>query len=929
MKSEDWDHIERLFLRAADLAAAEQRKFLDEACQGDAELRAEVESLLRADSKNGAGIAAAVDTEAVLLLDAPACGEHLGPYRLLREIGRGGIGAVYLAARDDEQYQKHVAIKLVKRGMDSDQVLARFRYERQILANLDHPYIARLLDGGTTTEGRPFFVMEYIEGKPVNEYCRSEGLDVRARCRLFLNICEAVAYAHRSLVVHRDLKPGNILVTAQGTPKLLDFGLAKLLGADAQGGQTTVVLERPFTPEYASPEQVRGLPMTTATDVYSLGAVLYELLTGQKPHRIGSYTQPEVERAVCDTEVARPGSVARGVDADLDNIVLHAMRKEPDRRYPSVEQFAEDIRRHLDGRPVAARGDSYWYRMRKQIRRHRWEVGAGALVFASLLAATIVSEGQARRAAIESQRAGSESRRAEQRLSELLDLANRTLFDIHNAIAPLPGALAARRAIVKTTLDYLERLEQEGGADERIRRGLSDAYYRVGEIQGDIYGPSLEDFEGAGRSWKKAEALLTPLYRARSDDPGLMLRWLKIKRGQADLIDSTGQRDRATAAFESLLPVAHRLGEMRPWDEEAAKQEAEIDGRLANDLQYGQTDRALEFADRQIKRLEALIERFGGRNFPTADLKAELGSGLAVAASAATFRGDLEGAAGRYRQSIELREALLAAEPNNATLERNLMVAYGNYASILGMPWLPNLGRAGEARAACAKAVEMARRLASADPQDVTARIDLAAALSRLGSIQPRPGGESESLARLEEAIAISDPLVRANPKAASMAIHLVLARIYAGYRLEALGRGDEAEEQFRQSLAEAEPHAASGYSTMIVHALTAEEALAMLYASRGERQQARSFAQRALARAQKYLAAAAQDDSRTARLAQAYFVVGSVEAKFANWDVAGEPAQAAAANWRLVRNPGVRATHRQAIRDTDALLEQIRATHP
>src|SRR5579872_894949 len=270
MEPDNWHRVERLFLEAADLPAEEQKRFLESACSGDAELRAEVDSLLASDRQNGEAISSAVELEAALLLEAPNALDRIGPYRVVKEIGRGGMGAVYLAVRDDDEYRKQVAIKVVKPGMDTDEVLGRFRHERQILANLDHPFIARLLEGGTTSKGRPFFVMDYVEGVPLDVFCRTRALSVAARCRLFLKICEAVSHAHRNLVVHRDLKPGNIFVTADGTPKLLDFGVAKLLSTEGGAGITATAVAQPLTPEYASPEQVRGLGITTATDVYAL-----------------------------------------------------------------------------------------------------------------------------------------------------------------------------------------------------------------------------------------------------------------------------------------------------------------------------------------------------------------------------------------------------------------------------------------------------------------------------------------------------------------------------------------------------------------------------------------------------------------------------------------------------------------------------------
>jgi len=919
MRVHDWDRVEGLFLSAADLPPREQEQFLEHACSGDTELRQEVESLLRSDLKSGAGISAAVEREAALLIDSPFPGERLGAYRVLREIGRGGMGAVYLAARDDDQYRKHVAIKVVKRGMDTDAVLTRFRYERQILADLDHPYIAHVLDGGTTKDGRPFFVMEYVQGQTVTEYSRQAALDINARCRLFLRICEAVSYAHRNLVIHRDLKPGNILVAADGTPKLLDFGVAKLLGGTVDGRSTTVLTERRFTPHYASPEQVLGYPMTTATDIYSLGAVLYELLAGRRPHQMGGFAATEVERAVCNTAIVRPSAWARNVDADLDNIVLLAMRKEPDRRYASVDHFAEDIRRYLDGRPVAARQESFAYRARKLLRRHRWGFAAGAAVFASLVTATITSETQYRRAEMARQSEAAQRKRAEQRVSDLVDLANRTLFDVHAAIESLPGAVGARRKIVQTTLDYLSRLEKEDGQDQRIRLVLSQAYFKIGALQGDAYGPSLGDFDGASLSFRKAEALLAPLYQAKSDDPDLMLRWVSVESSLADLVDRAGQREAAASALLTLLPIAHRLGLMRPSDLASAKQEALLHWRLADVLHYGNPPLALLHANSEIALLRGLIVRFPGES----SLKQELGVALGMAAGTHMRMGELERAAELYSRSIQLREQLLVADPNNVSFQRGLLVTYGNYAGVLGVPFFPNLGRPQEARAACTKSLAMARQLANADPEDVNARVDVAASLTRLASIDPPPGAIAESLAQLREAIDLLEGVMKTNQKSANIVEKLALAQEYAGYRLESLGRSREAEEQYRRSLAESEPFANSGNVTLISQAMADQEALSLLFASEGDRISALDFAGRAFALAQKLAVAPFMDDNNIGHMGRAYFILASVEAKFHDAVHGREMAQKAAATWRSIQNRSVLALHRKAIEDTAALLEE------
>src|SRR5438874_290246 len=374
---ERWKQVEVVFEQALELPVGERAAFIQKNCEGDEELRREVESLLESHASAGRFI----DHPDICcrkkdLKDddtSVAAGQLIGAYRIVREIGRGGMGAVYLAERADEQYKKQVAIKLIKRGMDTDLVLRHFRRERQIMADLDHPNISRLFDGGTTKDGLPYFVMEYIEGAPINQYCSAHALSLQERLKLFLQVGAAISYAHRHTVIHRDIKPSNILVTSEGVPKLLDFGIAKILqSGDGAEPFVTMTGVRPMTPEYASPEQVRGEPVTTASDVYSLGVVLYELLTGRSPYLFTSRSPSDVAREITDTEPPRPStacdasfqlanrnlkSCATLLRGDLDNIVLMALRKDPVRRYETVEKFANDIDRYLQSRPVLARRD--------------------------------------------------------------------------------------------------------------------------------------------------------------------------------------------------------------------------------------------------------------------------------------------------------------------------------------------------------------------------------------------------------------------------------------------------------------------------------------------------------------------------------------------------------------------------------------------
>jgi serine/threonine-protein kinase len=440
MSRDRWRRALDLLDGALDLPAAERARFLELACGEDDELRAQVETLLAADTAASPLLDAPFDAAAALAgsidADAPETptDSRIGAYRIVGELGRGGMGAVYLAERADGQFEHRVALKLVRRGIESADVVRRFLHERQILARLEHPHIARLLDGGLTEAGLPYFVMEYVEGEPITSHCDGRRLPLTARLRLFADACDAVALAHRNLVVHRDLKPSNILVTPDGQVKLLDFGIAKLLdesasAADADRTRTGMFL---LTPEYASPEQVRGAPVTTATDVYALGAVLYELLSGRRAHRLMQHSPAELARVVGEVTPpppseavahSRPTSgvaaaagplVTHGADGkrlermlrgDLDAIVMKALRKEPQHRYPSVDALLEDLERQRAGLPVAARRGTVAYRARKFFRRNRGAVAAAALVVVSLMAGLVAATQQAAVAARESARA--------------------------------------------------------------------------------------------------------------------------------------------------------------------------------------------------------------------------------------------------------------------------------------------------------------------------------------------------------------------------------------------------------------------------------------------------------------------------------------------------------------------------------------------
>ena len=751
MEADRWQRLEDLFHRILELPPEARSAALADECGDDVELQAEVQRLLQAHEQASGFVsnaAAGLGQVAAMLMPE---GTLIGAYRIVREIGRGGMGAVYLAERADAQFEMRVALKLIKRGTDTDAVLERFRHERQILAGLEQPNIVRLLDGGTTSEGLPYFVMEYVDGQPIDEYCRVRQLSLEDRLRLFRQVCAAVTYAHQHLVVHRDIKPSNILITSDGVPKLLDFGIAKLLdtGEDATALETAFSA-RAMTPQYASPEQLRGERVTTVSDVYALGVLLYELLTGARPYELSGKTPEEGRQIVANTDVVNPSTsaarrgedgLARRLKGDLDAIVTTAMRKEPAERYGSVALLDDDVRRHIEGLPVIARGDSWTYQTARFIRRRKFGIAASAAIVVALIAGVIATSWQARVAR-------AERARAERRFADVRRLSTSFLFEFHDAIATLPGSTPARLLVVSKALEYLDSLAAEAAGDRQLQRELAAAYDRVGDVQGNPAAANLGDAEGALKSYEKAAAIRRTL---AADAPDRL-------QARLDMATSTmrigfayfarGAVKNAVENFREALAIREEAYQAGVPSKAAARAAlAETTGRLCTSLMaIGDVAGAIENCRRNLSMTgELLAERPDDR--PIRIMQAATATGLG---NALRLNRQPDQAVVQLEGAIAQHQSLLATKPLDVESRRRLAVSYTYLANAH-----IDLKDPEKAAQAYEQAVTELDALVKADPANARIRTELSYMLNQRVKILVGTGRRDEARRDAERALAL------------------------------------------------------------------------------------------------------------------------------------------------------------------------------
>jgi tetratricopeptide (TPR) repeat protein len=721
------DRLEQLFQEAADLPPAGRAAFLDERCAGDPELRGRVEGLLQALDRADSSIVwdrPAIEHEARHFAAGAEPGHSLDRYRLLERLGAGGMGVVYKAVRTDDVHARFVAIKIAHGEAADTALLERLRSERRILASLDHPNIARFLDGGASADGLPFLVMEHVDGERVDQYVARRALPERQILELFRKICAAVSCAHRNLVVHRDLKPSNILVTAGGEPKVLDFGVSKLLDGSASATST-----RLLTPEYASPEQLRGEPIGTSSDVYSLGILLCQLLGGDPPFR-------------------DPGSLkltrAAGLEPELRNILQMALRAEPARRYSSAEQFSDDIRRYLDGYPILARPDTRRYRLRKFVGRNRAGVAAAAAIVLALGGGIAATSRQARI--------------AERRFRDVRRLANSYLFEVHDAIQNLPGATPARQLVVKRALEYLDGLSAERPRDPALIRELASAYMKIGTIQGMPNVPSLGDRQGALENFRKALALRQRVAAEDPRNPDIALEIEESHEYLAAVLVSSGDIQGAAGELRAGLTIAESLAAAHPGmvriERTLALACASLGDVLGNPNlpNLGDSAGALAMHRRALAITEKLAAADPGsqeardnlfvRHFKLGQIEQSLADGQATVES--------------FQKAIAINAGLLEQFPENTSYRRSAALANRS----LALAYVQLLKDYDRARPYSGHAVELFEQLAESDPKNVEAQIALADAYYGAGYILPKEQA-AERVRWYDRSIALYETILR------------------------------------------------------------------------------------------------------------------------------------------------------------------------
>jgi len=811
MDAQNWKEVKALLEEVLELPAEDRDSFLASQKISPA-IRSEVESLIgfETDATEMMQVSA-VEFSKDFIDENALAGQQIGPYQIVSELGYGGMGAVYLAQRIDGKFSQRVALKLLKREMNTASLRRRFEQEQAILARLEHPNIARLLDVGVTNDKVPYLAMEYIEGLPIDDFCFRNQLDLNQRLELFRKVCSAVDFAHRSLVIHRDLKPSNILITEDGSPKLLDFGIAKIISDDNETAATVTKLGV-MTPSYASPEQLRGESVTTATDVYSLGVILYELLSGRRPFEGSEHNIKDIYQAVVDADPPMPSVVADTLDhasrlrpvppgmtegslvqataprtvsikpqflrGDLDNIVLKALKKESDRRYTSAEKLSDDIQRHLDGLPVLARPDTFAYRAGKFVTRNRLSVFVGALLFLTIIGGVAATMWQARSARIE-------RAKAEKRFQDVRNLANSYLFDVYPEIENLEGSLKAREKILTSALTYLDSLSDESAGDLTLQSELATAYEKVGDVQGALTNSSLGNIQAGLDSYQKAARLREAVYSANTSDLEAKEKLAANYYTTARTLWNNSQTKEAEEAFERSLKLRRELVTAKP-------DSVEYQNRLALLLiDYGaipvfnsQTEKAILLFDEAL----AIVGKLRVKEPENPDFKKTQTRLLRIMSKAKGSMGDYDGAVRGLTEAIDISHQLASQFPDDFRVQRSVWLTN----SILCEVYIDKED-AEKVVTACLPTIDFPTAALKKEPENGVVAYDLAISHFNTARAFRIASDYRKAIEQSEKAIAVMSQLSKKTPDNLEYSRNLAVYETERARAQIKLGRFDEA----------------------------------------------------------------------------------------------------------------------------------------
>ena len=724
MKSDRWNLIEEIFQGALERPSAERKQYVETACENDKELLAEIESLLESDNDAERVLRSLIAgdlKEAAQASNLSETGLQLGPYHLVRELDSGGMGVVYLAVRSDDHYFQVVAIKMIRKGQDSPEVVHRFRMERQILASLNHPGIGTILDGGETKDGRPFIVMEYVEGQPITLASKSRGLSIRQRIELFRSVCSAVHYAHQKLVIHRDIKPSNVMVTPDGMVKLIDFGISKPLTAElvlSDRSPTTTRLRR-MTPDYASPEQIQGKQLTTATDIYSLGVLLFELLTGSRPYTLSNLSPVVADQVVAEQSGKKPSSAPgissaarKELSGDLDRIVLKAMDLDPSKRYLSVQHFDEDLLRYLAGKPISARKTTPTYVFSKFVQRHRVAVLTACAIAIALSCLVLFYLKQ--------------SRAVDRRVKEVRTLADSAISDMTDKLQHSSASTETQVALFQSALSYLGELRKTSGNDPRLLLELSKAYVRVGDLEGSPLVANLGNSETAVTSYREASRMALEAHAGMPGDESTQAVIETYQRlGGIELF--LGNLHESDDNYQQALTWARNFWQQKP-DEPMRK-------RLLATSYAGIGDVSLSGLnpDKALENYSMAFQVFGNGPSGVEDHDRMLIGFYLGKASALNELGKQSEALKNNRNGVALAETLVQRFPASPLARRALFLTYEDLILPLAGRDALNVSDSSQAQVYARKALAIAQMLVGVDSKNAQAQFDLALAYTSMG----------------------------------------------------------------------------------------------------------------------------------------------------------------------------------------------------